>query len=121
MHKYNIGALFERIAIDIAGPFTESDMEKRYFLIAVNCLTKWPEIYTIANKEASILADAMFDQLQKLRFPDGAAQRPRPEIRIQANAGDPGATGGQQNYDNTTAAAVRWNGGMLCDDCCCVQ
>ena len=82
----------------------------------MDCLTKWPEIYTIANQEASILADAMFDQLQKLLFPDGAAQRPRPEIRIQANAGDPGATGGQQNWNNTTTPAVRRNGGTIRED-----
>jgi len=39
------------------------------------------------------VADTMFDQLLKLWLPDGASQRPEPDIRIQANAGDPGSTG----------------------------
>jgi class 3 adenylate cyclase len=97
MHQYNVGAPFEMIAFAIAGPFSESDRENRYFLISVDCLTKWTEIYAIAIQEASTLTDAMFDQVLKLRLPDGAAQRPGPVIRIQANAGDPVETGGQQN------------------------
>jgi hypothetical protein len=35
----------------------------------------------------------MFDQLLKIWLPDGAAERPQPDIRIQANAGDPASTG----------------------------
>jgi hypothetical protein len=58
MHQY-VGALFERIAIDIAGPFPESDGGNRYLLIAMDYFTKWPEVYAIPNQEASTVADAL--------------------------------------------------------------
>jgi hypothetical protein len=51
MHQYNVGATFEKIAIDIAGPFPESDREYRYLLIAIEYFTKWPEVYAIRNQE----------------------------------------------------------------------
>jgi len=59
MHQYNVGTPFERIAIDIAGPFQESDKGNRYFLIAMDYFTKWPEVYAIPNQEASTVADAL--------------------------------------------------------------
>ena len=59
MHQYIVGAPFERIAIDIAGPYTESDRENRYLLVAMDYFTKWPEVYAIPNQEASTVADAL--------------------------------------------------------------
>jgi hypothetical protein len=52
-------APFERIAIDIAGPFPESESENRYLLIAMDYFTKWPEVYVIPNQEVSTVADAL--------------------------------------------------------------
>jgi hypothetical protein len=43
MHQYNVGALFEKIAIDVAGSFPRSDQGDRYLLIAMDYFTKWPE------------------------------------------------------------------------------
>jgi hypothetical protein len=40
MHQYNFGVQFERIAIDIAGPFPRIDQGNRYFLIAMDYVTK---------------------------------------------------------------------------------
>ena len=59
MHQYNVGVPFERIAIDIAGPFPESDKGNRYLLIAMDFFTKWPETYTIPNQEASTVAETL--------------------------------------------------------------
>ena len=59
MHQYNVGAPFERIAIDIAGPFPESDRGNRYLLVAMDYFTKWPEVYAIPNQEASTVADTL--------------------------------------------------------------
>ena len=44
MHQYNVGAPFERIAVDIAGPFPESERGNRYVLVAMDYFTKWPEM-----------------------------------------------------------------------------
>jgi transposase InsO family protein len=59
MHHYNVGAPFERIAVDIAGPFPESDRGNRYLLVAMDYFTKWLEVYAIPNQEASTVADAL--------------------------------------------------------------
>jgi hypothetical protein len=55
MQQYNVGAPFERIAIDVAG----SDQGSRYLLIAMDYFTKWPEVYAIPNQEASTVAEAL--------------------------------------------------------------
>jgi hypothetical protein len=59
MHQYNVGASFERIAIDVAGPFLRSDQGNRCLLIAMDYFTKWPEAYAIQNQEASMVAEAL--------------------------------------------------------------
>jgi transposase InsO family protein len=59
MHQYNVGSPFERIAIDVAGPFPRSDQGNRYLLIAIDYFTKWPEVYGIPNQEASTVAEAL--------------------------------------------------------------
>jgi len=40
MHKYNVGAPFESIEIDIAGPFAERGRENRHLLIAMGYFTQ---------------------------------------------------------------------------------
>jgi hypothetical protein len=59
MHQYNVGAPFERIAIDVAGPFPRSDQGNRQLFIARNYFTKWPEVYAIPNQETSTVAEAL--------------------------------------------------------------
>jgi hypothetical protein len=56
MHQYNVGAPFERVAIDIAGPFPRSDRGNRYLLIIMDYFTKCPEVYPIPDQEASTVA-----------------------------------------------------------------
>jgi hypothetical protein len=77
MHQYNIGAPFERVAIDIAGPFPESNKGNRYLLVAMDYFTKWPEVYITPKHEASAVAPG--DQiLLLLQCSDGAPQQPGP-------------------------------------------
>jgi hypothetical protein len=59
MHQYNVGPPFERIAIDITGPFPERDRGNRYFLVAMDYFTKWPEVNAIPNQEATTVADVL--------------------------------------------------------------
>ena len=59
MHQYNVGAPFERVAVDIAGPFPESDRGNRYLLVAMDYFTKWPEVYAIPNQDASTVPDVL--------------------------------------------------------------
>jgi hypothetical protein len=71
MHQYNVGALFESIAIDVAGPFPLRNQRNRYLLIAMDYFTKWPEAYAIPNKEASTIAEALVT---------GVTQCPGPQL-----------------------------------------
>jgi hypothetical protein len=50
MHQYDVEAPFERIAIDIAGHFRDSESGNRR-LTAMDCFTNWPEVYAIPNQE----------------------------------------------------------------------
>jgi len=43
MHECNIGGSIERIAINIAGPFPNSDGEGRYLVVAMEYSTKYSE------------------------------------------------------------------------------
>ncbi|UYV63465.1 K02A2.6-like [Cordylochernes scorpioides] len=63
MREYNMGAPFERIAIDVAGPFPVTEGGNRYILVAMNYFTKWPEPYAIPNQEATTVAKVLMDNL----------------------------------------------------------
>ncbi|CAK1583327.1 unnamed protein product [Parnassius mnemosyne] len=56
---YNVGAPWERIAIDVAGPFPETESGNKYFMVVMDYFTKWPEVFTISNQEASTVADKL--------------------------------------------------------------
>jgi hypothetical protein len=47
------------MAIDVAGPFSQSDQGNRYLLIAADYFTKWPEAYANPNQEASMVAESL--------------------------------------------------------------
>jgi len=49
----------ERVGIDIAGPFPESDCGNKYILVAMDYFTKWVEAYAIPNQEAATIADVL--------------------------------------------------------------
>ena len=53
LQHYNSGAPFERIAMDVAGPFPVSNAGNRYVLVVMGYFSKWPEVYAIPNQEAS--------------------------------------------------------------------
>ncbi|UYV61692.1 K02A2.6-like [Cordylochernes scorpioides] len=63
MREYNMGAPFERIAIDVAGPFPVTEGGNRYILVAMDYFTKWPEAYAILNQEATTVAKVLMDNL----------------------------------------------------------
>ncbi|UYV82442.1 K02A2.6-like, partial [Cordylochernes scorpioides] len=56
---YNVGAPFERIAIDVAGPFPKSDLGNKYILVIMDYFTKWPVAVPIPDQEASTVSEAL--------------------------------------------------------------
>nr|WPV71156.1 MAG: replicase [Ips erranti-like virus 3] len=61
MKQYNVGAPFERIAVDVAGPFPKTNSGNRYVLVAMDYFSKWPEVYAIPNQEAATVAEVLVD------------------------------------------------------------
>ncbi|KAG6464703.1 hypothetical protein O3G_MSEX014678 [Manduca sexta] len=60
---YNVGAPWERIALDVAGPFPVSDSGNRYFMVVMDYFTKWPEVFAIPNQEATTVADKLVHEV----------------------------------------------------------
>jgi len=61
MQQYLVGAPFERVALDIAGPFPESNCGNKYVLVVMDYFSKWPEVYAIPNQEAKTIADVFIN------------------------------------------------------------
>ena len=61
LQTYNVGSPFERIAIDLAGPFPVSKSGNKYILVVIDYFTKWPEVFAIPNQEAVTVANAVVD------------------------------------------------------------
>ncbi|GFS52302.1 hypothetical protein TNCV_4850271 [Trichonephila clavipes] len=59
LHRYNVGAPFERIAFDILGPLPRTVSGNKYLLVAMDYFTKWPEVYPIPDQEAPTVAEAV--------------------------------------------------------------
>ena len=62
LQKYVVGAPFERVAMDIAGPFPVSDGGNRFILVVMDYFSKWPEAYAISNQEATTVANCLINQ-----------------------------------------------------------
>ncbi|GFW94963.1 hypothetical protein TNCV_1464611 [Trichonephila clavipes] len=59
LHRYNVGAPFERIAFDILGPLQRTAYGNKYLLVVIDYFTKWPEVYPIPDQEAPTVAEAV--------------------------------------------------------------
>ncbi|GBM94250.1 Transposon Ty3-I Gag-Pol polyprotein, partial [Araneus ventricosus] len=59
LQRYNVGAPFERMALDILGPFPVTTKGNRYVLVLMDYFTKWPEAIPIPDQEASIVAEEL--------------------------------------------------------------
>lgn len=60
---YNVGAPWERIALDVAGPFPVTENGNRYFLVVMDYFTKWPEVFAIPNQEATTVAEKLVNEV----------------------------------------------------------
>jgi hypothetical protein len=69
MHQYNVGEPFERITIDVAGPFPLSDQRNRYLLVAMDYFTKWSEAYRTSIRDTTGLTPARLVFGRELRLP----------------------------------------------------
>ncbi|GBN14381.1 Transposon Ty3-I Gag-Pol polyprotein [Araneus ventricosus] len=59
LQRYNVGAPFERMALDILVPFPVTTKGNRYVLVLMDYFTKWPEAIPIPDQEASTVAEEL--------------------------------------------------------------
>lgn len=59
LQEHVTGAPFERVGIDVLGPFPRSKLGNRFLLVIVDYFTKWPEVIPIPSQTASEIADAL--------------------------------------------------------------
>lgn len=52
MKQYLVGTPFERVAIDVMGPFPPTETGNRNIMVYMDYFTKWPEVYALPKQEA---------------------------------------------------------------------
>ena len=52
----------ERIAIDILGPLPETPGINKFILVVSDYFTKWTEIYTVPNQEATTVVEKLVSE-----------------------------------------------------------
>ena len=62
LHRYNIVAPFEQIALDILGSLPGSLNVSKYILVVMDYFTKWPEAYPMPDQEATTIAEVLIQQ-----------------------------------------------------------
>lgn len=63
LQLYQAGAPLQRMAVDIAGPFTRTHRGNRFICVAMDYFTKWPEACALPNHEAETVADFLVTQV----------------------------------------------------------
>ena len=62
MQTVEAGYLMQVVAVDIAGPFPESEAGNRYILVVGDYFTKWMEAYAIPDQEVKTVATKLVDE-----------------------------------------------------------
>jgi len=57
MRRYDVGLPMEEVALDLMGPFPESEDGNKYVLVVVDSFSKWLEAYPLPNIEAKTVAE----------------------------------------------------------------
>ena len=47
---------FDRVAVDVLGPFKPSNRQNRYIVVFSEYLTRWCEAFPVASVEANVIA-----------------------------------------------------------------
>ena len=63
MGLYQIpGKPFERVHIDVLGPFPTTDRGNKYLVVFICAFTKWPEAFAVPNQQAKTIADLLVNK-----------------------------------------------------------
>lgn len=56
------GYPLQMVAMDIVGPFPESQAGNTYILVVADYFTRWTEAYPLPNQEATTVAKKLVDE-----------------------------------------------------------
>jgi len=56
---YNVGNPFQRVCVDIMGPFPTSKNGNKYLVTLLDQFTKWPEVVTVKDIRSETVASAL--------------------------------------------------------------
>jgi len=59
IQTYNVGAVFQRVAVDILGTFRESGDGNRYLVTCYDQFTRWPEAVAVKDTKLETIAGAI--------------------------------------------------------------
>jgi len=62
MQIYDTGSPFERLQMDILGPFPTSTSGNKYLLVIMDCFTRWVEAFPLKNFRAKLVAEVFVNQ-----------------------------------------------------------
>ena len=63
MRIYNVGLLFERVQMDILGPFPISSLGNKYLLVVTDYFTKWVEAFPLSNMRIKTIAEVFVREI----------------------------------------------------------
>jgi len=63
LHPIPVHSPFYQIGIDIVGPLPRTQRNKKYIVVAMDYLTKWPEARAISEATAEKVAEFIYEQI----------------------------------------------------------
>ena len=63
LHPISVHSAFYQIGIDIVGPLPRTQQNKKYIIVAMDYLTKWPEARVISEATAEKVAKFIYEQI----------------------------------------------------------
>ena len=63
LRVHNVGVPWERVAVDLTGPFPRTKRGNNHLLVAVDYFTRWPEAIPVASKHAEVCARTLVDNI----------------------------------------------------------
>ena len=63
LHSIPVHSPFYQIGIDFVGPLPCTQREKKYIIVAMDYLTKWPEARAVSEATAEVTAQFIYEQI----------------------------------------------------------
>ena len=63
MRIYDVGLPFDRVQMDILGPFPISSLGNRYLLVVTDCFTKMVEAFPLFNMRTKAIAEVFVREI----------------------------------------------------------